>query len=74
MGIQVEVVNMLSITQFSREAEPIGCINKSYYKELAYAIMEAEKPENLQRSSWRASQWCSFSIESKRRRARDPMV
>ena len=34
----------ISIIEFSIEMEPIGCIDEEiYYKELAYAIVEADE-------------------------------
>lgn len=42
-------VNSLYSTGLSRETKPI------FIKELAHALMEAEKPQDLQPVSWRSS-------------------
>ena len=58
------------VLAFYRETKPIGCRiwRKMYFKELAHAIMEADKFQNLQSASRRPS--CVVGYESRGLRPR----
>lgn len=39
---------VITVSEFSRDTEPIGDVYMIYYKKLAYAVMEPEKSHGLQ--------------------------